>query len=258
VRDGGPVHVTSWGEGTGDRVVLVHGSMAAGPQTWHDQQPLADDRLLIVPDRRSYGDSPDGDGDFERDAEDVAELLAEGAHLVGNSYGGVVALLAAAKRPDAVRSLTVVEPPALGLVRRLDAVEEFIARVGAARRDATDGADYARQFIASFGFAPPEREPTGRALRAATASWRERPPWEAVIPLDALGAAPFPTLVVRGAWDVAPPEAQRLGRAALHSVCDLLEDGVGAKGVTIAGAAHAAQRGVSFNDELRSFWQEVA
>jgi pimeloyl-ACP methyl ester carboxylesterase len=167
VRDGGPVHVTSWGEGTGDRVVLVHGSMAAGPQTWHDQQPLADDRLLIVPDRRSYGDSPDGDGDFERDAEDVAELLAEGAHLVGNSYGGVVALLAAAKRPDAVRSLTVVEPPALGLVRRLDAVEEFIARVGAARRDATDGADYARQFIASFGFAPPEREPTGRALRAA-------------------------------------------------------------------------------------------
>ena len=31
-------------------------------------------------------------------------------HLVGNSYGGVVATLLAARRPDLVRTLTVSRP----------------------------------------------------------------------------------------------------------------------------------------------------
>ncbi|TML73339.1 MAG: alpha/beta hydrolase [Actinobacteria bacterium] len=250
------LHVDEWGDGA--RVVLVHGSMAAGRETWHDQRPLADDHQLVVLDRRSYGDSPDGDGDFERDAGDVAELLDGGAHLVGNSYGGVVALLAAGLRPESVRSLTVVEPPALGLVRGREAVEEFIGRVDAARREASDGADYARRFITSFGFDEPERRPAGRALRAATASWRERPPWEAAVPLATLEQAPFPMLVVRGAWDVAPPTARRIGRAALHPVCDVLAEHARARTLTVPGTSHAAQRGVVFNDELHAFWEEAS
>ena len=254
----GDLHVTQWGDDGGERVVLVHGSMAAGAETWHDQRSLADAKRVVVPDRRSYGDSPDGDGDFERDATDVADLLDAGAHLVGNSYGGVVALLAAARRPNAVRSLTVIEPPALALVRGCDEVEEFVGRVDAARRDAVDGADYARRFMASFGFRPSERELSERALRAATASWRERPPWDASIPLDELERAPFPILVVRGAWDLAPPEARRVGRAALHPVCDVLVHETGAASATISGAAHAAQHGASFNDALQAFWRTFA
>src|SRR5919199_5991998 len=92
----GDLHVTQWGDDGGERVVLVHGSMAAGAETWHDQRSLAGAKHVVVPDRRSYGDSPDGDGDFERDATDVADLLGSGGHLVGHSYGGVVSLLAAA------------------------------------------------------------------------------------------------------------------------------------------------------------------
>jgi pimeloyl-ACP methyl ester carboxylesterase len=126
------LHVTTWGDADGEPVLFVHGSMAAGPETWQDQQPLADGRRLLLVDRRGYGDSPAGDGDFERDAADVAELLDGGAHLVGNSYGGLVALLAAARRPDAVRSLAVIEPPALALVRGRDEVESFFAAVAGA------------------------------------------------------------------------------------------------------------------------------
>ena len=233
------LHVDEWGDGA--RVVLVHGSMAAGRETWHDQRPLADNHQLVVLDRRSYGDSPDGDGDFERDAGDVAELLDGGAHLVGNSYGGVVALLAAGLRPESVRSLTVVEPPALGLVRGREAVEEFIGRVDAARREASDGADYARRFIMSFGFDEPERRPAGRALRTATASWRERPRWEAAVPLARL-----------------EPTARRIGRAALHPVCDVLAEHARARTLTVPGTSHAAQRGVVFNDELHAFWEEAS
>jgi pimeloyl-ACP methyl ester carboxylesterase len=34
-------------------------------------------------------------GDFEAEAPLIAELLGDGAHLVGHSYGAVIALLAA-------------------------------------------------------------------------------------------------------------------------------------------------------------------
>jgi pimeloyl-ACP methyl ester carboxylesterase len=230
--------------------------MGAGRETWSEQLQLANRYRLLIPDRRSYGDSPPGDGDFERDAEDVAALLDD-SHVVGHSYGGVVALLAAARRPDAVRSLTVIEPPALGLVRGRPEVEEFIRRVDSARTLATDGSDYAARFTTSFGFPAPSAPPEGRALDAATASWRERPPFEAVIPLDALAAAPFPKLVVRGAWDGAPDDARRIGKPSFDTVCDLLVERLRAQSATIAGVAHAAQRGEGFNEQLVAFWESA-
>ena len=59
-------------------------------------------------------------------------LDAEGStHLVGHSYGGVIALLAAARCLEAIRSLTVTEPPAFGLVRGQPEVEDWLAYVAA-------------------------------------------------------------------------------------------------------------------------------
>jgi pimeloyl-ACP methyl ester carboxylesterase len=48
----------------------------------------------------------------------IAFALAIGArpaHLVGHSWGGFIALLAAIKAPDAVRSLVLMEPPVVSL-----------------------------------------------------------------------------------------------------------------------------------------------
>jgi pimeloyl-ACP methyl ester carboxylesterase len=40
----------------------------------------------MVPDRRGYGESAaTGGADFSLDADDVAALLGDGAHLVGHS-----------------------------------------------------------------------------------------------------------------------------------------------------------------------------
>lgn len=50
--------------------------------------------------------------DYDIDAQDVVALLGDGAHLVGHSYGGVVAMLAAGRCPQTVRSLTLIEPAA--------------------------------------------------------------------------------------------------------------------------------------------------
>jgi pimeloyl-ACP methyl ester carboxylesterase len=107
--------VRRWGQGV--PVVLVHGSLTSGEENWEGQRSLADEGYrLVAPDRRGYGDSPKSAGeDFLRDGEDIAELLGDGAHLVGHSYGGMGAMVAAERRPDAVLSLTLIEPPAFGL-----------------------------------------------------------------------------------------------------------------------------------------------
>ena len=47
---------------------------------------------------------------MEADAALIAERLGDGSHLIGHSFGGAEALLAAARRPDAVRSLILIEP----------------------------------------------------------------------------------------------------------------------------------------------------
>lgn len=72
-------------------MVLVHGSLATGAEEWEAQRPLAAEGIrLIVHDRLGYGRSPWAEGeDFLRDAEDIADLMGDGAHLVGHSYGGL-------------------------------------------------------------------------------------------------------------------------------------------------------------------------
>jgi pimeloyl-ACP methyl ester carboxylesterase len=219
-----------------------------------------------VVDRRGFGASPPRDGgvDFEPDADDVAGLLDEPSHLVGHSYGGVVTLLAAARRPDSVRSLTVIEPPAFGVARGDPAVERLLGRLRAVRPAASDQGEeesYVRAFgraLGREGNPELERADAGLALseaarRAIRASMDERRPEEADIPLAALRATAFPKLVVRGRWDTDPRTAA-IGGAAFAAVCRVLVDGLAASEAAFAGASHNPQLlGAPFNDRLERF-----
>src|SRR5437762_10006057 len=112
--------------GSGPRILLVHGSVT-GAVTWSEQRSLAERFTLVIVDRPGYPPNPPLERiDFEEQADVIAELLEPGDHLVGHSYGGVISLLAAARK--APRSLTVCEPPALGVARGNPAVEELLAR----------------------------------------------------------------------------------------------------------------------------------
>jgi pimeloyl-ACP methyl ester carboxylesterase len=256
----GDLHVTVWGDG--EPAVLVHGSFGWGEDTFREQRPLAERYRLVLVDRRGFGDTPARNGrvDFERDAEDVAELLRQErrAHLVGHSYGGVVSLLAAARQPPAVRSLCVIEPPAFSVTRGRPETEELIARVTTAAIEASDPQDYRARFLHAFGFRVGKERLKTTALAAAESSWLERPPWEAAIPFDELAAANFPKLVVRGVWDAAPTEARERAGRAFGSVCDVLERELGAESAMFPGAAHNPQLlGAPFNDRLRAFWESA-
>lgn len=131
------IHVARWGE-HGPRVVMVHGgaqgSSSAGHRNFHAQEELgAQGWQLLVPDRPGHGQSPDPGrpDDAEADALWVAELLGNGAHLVGHSFGGLVAVAAAARRPEAVRSLTLIEPALLKVATRAPAVRKLVLRMAA-------------------------------------------------------------------------------------------------------------------------------
>jgi pimeloyl-ACP methyl ester carboxylesterase len=248
------LNVTVWGDG--EPAVFVHGSFGWGTETWEEQRPLADSYRLLLVDRRGFGGSArNGRVDFERDAEDVAGLLGDGAHVVGHSYGGLVSLLAAAQRPDAVRSLTVIEPPALALVRGDPIVEEFISEITKAEQAATDPSDYRLRFLRAFGLAAEKEELTGPDLEAARSSWHERPPTEANIPLDRLRH--LRTLVVRGDWSSASQQARDRGRALFHAVCDVLERELEAESAVFPAAHNPQLLGEPFNERLRAFWEST-
>ncbi len=254
-------NVVVWGRG--ERVVCVHGSLSWGTFAFRAQRPLADDRLLVLPDRRGYGASAaSGPADFEVDAKDVAALLGDGAHLVGHSYGAVVALLATAHRPDAVWTLTVVEPAALAIARGDAAVEELIealTKVNVAAASLTP-AEFGLRFLEALGYRrgldmPASPRLTPASSRAAKATMTERPPWHAEIPLEALASAGCPMLVVLGRWDNLAAGERAVGRRAFGAVYDALTQSLAVRRVIIDGWAHGCQySGTPFNDALRWFW----
>jgi pimeloyl-ACP methyl ester carboxylesterase len=227
------------------RLLFVHGSVVGGQATWGAQRPLRDRFELVIPDRRGFPPNPPVEHvDFEDEAVWLDQWLTAGTHLVGHSYGGVIALLAAARRPELVRSLTVVEPPAFAVARGDPAVDEFV-RVSTVHWD--EGPHEPEAFLRGFLKIVGAAQPFGRISPALEQGARtlmvERPPWEAEIPLDALAVTSFPKLVVSGAHS-----------AAFDAVSDVLERRLHAQRAVLGGAGHSVQRlGEPFNELLAEF-----
>jgi pimeloyl-ACP methyl ester carboxylesterase len=241
------VHVTVWDdtEDAGDSVILIHGTMTWGTACFEYQRSLAERYRLLVLDRRGFGSSPDIDrSDYEIDASDVVELLDVGkAHVVGHSYGGVVAMLAAGRRPDAVLSLTLIEPAALRCADADPTVAMALRRlrhaVGSVLPSLTP-AEYLRLSSESMGAAMPDV--TANHLRAARTAMRERPSWDAEISLDPLRSAPWPKLIITGSWETASPHYRASIGEALLTCGRVVAERIGGTCLRVAGAAHEPHR----------------
>jgi pimeloyl-ACP methyl ester carboxylesterase len=244
------VVVETWGEGT--PVVLVHGSLATGAEEWRAQRPLADEGFrLVVMDRRGYGGSPAARGeDYLRDADDIAVLMGNGAHLVGHSYGGLGVLFAAALRPDATLSLTVLEPGAFDLGQQHPAARALVSEVRRLwDRDLPD-LEWVIQFLRAVGSDPDAFPPefTASALPLVPMLRRGRPLWNAELPLAQLAETSFPKLVVSGGHSLG-----------FDAICDELAERIGAARAVVAGAGHEVQfTGQPLNDLLLDLWRRGA
>jgi pimeloyl-ACP methyl ester carboxylesterase len=136
--------------GTGVPVVLLHSSGMSGRQWRRTAAALVEGGLrAVVPDLSGHGQSPEWPEprpfSFHVDVNEVADLLSSlgQAHLVGHSYGGFIALLAALAAPAQVRSLAVYDPVAMGTLeseRDRDARAD-LSRVAFAWDGSADGCE---------------------------------------------------------------------------------------------------------------------
>jgi pimeloyl-ACP methyl ester carboxylesterase len=110
--------------GTGEPVVLVHGGIS-DHRIWQIQrEALGQNYRAIAYSCRYHWPNAPASPDTEQPIDDhvgdliglVKALDAAPTHLVGNSSGGLLCLLAAIRAPELVRSLVLLEPFALPLL----------------------------------------------------------------------------------------------------------------------------------------------
>ncbi|MCK8817883.1 alpha/beta hydrolase [Natroniella sulfidigena] len=105
-----------------DTLVLIHGGFSNGYLTWRRQiDTLGEQYRLIICDRRGHGKSPQDPKPYTiaQDAQDIIAILKEigidSFHLVGHSYGGLVAIEVAYQLADKISTLHLLEPPCFSL-----------------------------------------------------------------------------------------------------------------------------------------------
>ena len=248
-RRTGPRGVRVEEHGSGVPVVLVHGGAFGGPESWQTQLSLADRWRLIIVSRPGYDGSPAAGGEnYLEDAEIIAELLEDGAHLVAQSYGTLGAMYAAARRPDAVRSLTLVESAASSVARGQPVVDEYERKMRDLVVAQRDPEEFFRAMFALIepGASYPDPLPEHLVSFAARTMSGSLWPWEAEVPVAALRARSFPKLVISGGE-----------RPLFESVSDALATAIGGARAVVPGGHGTQNAGAPFNEVLANFLLEA-
>lgn len=131
----GDVRLAYVEQGSGEPIIFVHGALS-GPGSWEPvREPIAKRYRFITYLQRYYGTGPwkdDGKGfSAATHADDLAKFITSlntgPVHLVGWSYGGLVATTAAIANPSLVRTLILYEA-SVGSVLPADSPEGKAAR----------------------------------------------------------------------------------------------------------------------------------
>jgi pimeloyl-ACP methyl ester carboxylesterase len=250
--------------GAGEPLVLVHGSWG----DHHNWDPavaaLSQCFQVVAYDRRGHSQSerPSGQGSIHEDADDLAELidaLGSGpAHVVANSFGSIVALDAAIRRPEVFATLVAHEPPLVGML----ADTQFEPMVQAVNRrvghviellEAGDNEAGARLFVDTVARRPGawEEELTAELREvfignAPTFLDEARDPDGQQLDLDQLRRFDRPVLVTKGT--ASPP--------FLRGIVDAMAGALrGFETGTIDGGDHAPHQTASqqYVDQVRRF-----
>ncbi len=130
--------------GEGPAVMLVHAGIG-DRRMWRAHLPWLAEAgwLAIAPDLPGFGAhapaaDPPAPWDFLRDVLD--ELAVDRAVIVGNSFGGAVALRLAVTSPDRVRGLAMISSPAPGMEPSPQLEQAWTAESEAMERGDIDGA----------------------------------------------------------------------------------------------------------------------
>ena len=233
--------------GSGDPLVLVHGSWT-DHNSWQFVVPdLARSFRVLTYDRRghSLSERPLGQGSRREDEEDLAALMEAldlaPAHVAANSFGASIALGLAARRPDLFRSLTVHEPPLMGIVANdaelrplMQELQERIESVLAQLR-AGDIAGGTRRFVEEVALGPGMWEQLPEEMRqtfmnnAPTFLDEQQDAKWADLDLSDLSRFSSPALLTEG--DQSPPWFPKI----ISKLAGAID---GAERLTFSGAGH--------------------
>jgi pimeloyl-ACP methyl ester carboxylesterase len=231
--------------GAGPTMVLVPGSCSTGA-AWRPMIAAWDNRFrCVTTSLPGYGGTAErrtpGDASISHEAEALESVIRKAGsrvHLVGHSFGGLVALAVALRGRAKLASLTVIEAPAVmmldrsGEMQHIRAFDEMTTAYFAAFRDGkADAIEALIDFFAGAGtFASwPSRV---RAYAMATTpvnilDWETA--FDYPLTADVLAQVEVPTLVIKGGE--SHPAMQRVNEI-------LSERMIQATLATIEGAAH--------------------
>ena len=244
-------------EGRGRPIVFLHGFFG-DHRVWRRQFDLADDYTCIAWDAPGCGDSSTPADSFR--LADYTELLAafircldlDQPHLVGNSFGGTLALQLASRHPEIARSV-------VGIDTYAGWSGSFTPTVVAERLHASladlelSPQDVAGKWIKGF-VTPQAPEPMKDELRSFIADFKPDGMRTMIRSLaeadlrEELKDVHLPTLLIWGAQDV---------RSSLAVANDLEERLEGSRLVVLEDAGHLAQVEAAdrVNAELRAFFK---
>jgi pimeloyl-ACP methyl ester carboxylesterase len=245
--------------GAGPAVVLLHAGVADRRMWAGHLEGLAEaGHRTVAPDLAGFGESPLRAGERAPWRDLLAtmdELGIERAVLVGNSFGGAVALRVALVAPDRVTGLVLISSPCPGVEPSPDLEAAWAAEEDALDRGDVDGAVAAVVDAWTLpGAADPIRELIGDMQRRIYALDDGAPEGaDAADPLedpDALSQITAPALVGAGEHDMGD---FRLGAERL---AELLPN---ARRVVIDGAGHLAplERPADFRELALGFLRET-
>lgn len=133
--------------GNGPAVLMLHGIGGSSASFSAQLDELAEDHHVVAWDAPGYAASADPDeapgmAGYAETVADVVDEIGEAVHLVGASWGGVIALELALRRPEMVRSLMLVSA-SVGSGRDADAAERVRQRAASLEQQGPEA--YARE-----------------------------------------------------------------------------------------------------------------
>jgi len=214
--------------GAGPGVVCVHANASSSSQWRALIETLASGFHMLAPDTHGAGKGPAWPADRPLALRDEVRLLepifaraGTSFSLVGHSYGGAVALVAAAHKSQRVRALVLYEPTLFALVdaalprpNDADGIRQTVERAGAALAEGNRGAA-AEHFIdfwmgAGAWHATPQSRRTAIEAAVINVQGWGRALFAEPTPLKALSALTMPVLLMVG--ENSPASAHAVAR----------------------------------------------